>query len=93
MTPEGRLVAYIKQQVKSLGGLTRKCEWSNHAGAPDIFVMLAGKHFWVELKKEREHPRPIQLREHKLMRNAGCEVYVLDSKEKINELLNSKTVK
>lgn len=55
--------------------------------------MLAGKHFWVELKKEGEHPRPIQLREHKLMRNAGCEVYVLDSKEKINELLNSKTVK
>ena len=93
MTPEGRLVAYIKQQVKSLGGLTRKCEWPNHAGAPDIFVMLACKHFWVELKKEGEHPRPIQLREHRLMRNAGCEVYVLDSKEKINELLNSKTIK
>ena len=86
MTPEGKLVAYLKKRVKTFGGSTRKCEWSNHAGAPDQLVLLPGKHFWVELKQAGQKPRPIQLREHQIMREAGCEVYVVDSKEGIDNL-------
>ena len=88
MTPEGRLVDFLRRRVAELGGATRKCEWSNHAGAPDIFVMLSGVHFWVELKQYGQKPRPIQTREHGLMRQAGCAVYVLDSKDKINDRLS-----
>ena len=50
-------------------------------------MLLPGRHFWVELKQAGQKPRPIQLREHQLMREAGCEVFVLDSKEGIDNLI------
>lgn len=87
MTPEGKIVKYLKQKVKALGGETRKSEWSNHVGAPDQLVMLPGVHFWIELKAQGEKPRPVQLMEHEAMRKAGCRVYVADSPEAIDEIL------
>ena len=45
MTPEGKLVAYIRRRVRELGGLCRKCSWEGHAGAPDLLILLRGRRF------------------------------------------------
>ena len=80
MTPEGKVVAYIRRRVRELGGECRKCSWEGRVGAPDLLVMLRGRHFWIECKAPGESPRPTQVREHRLMRDAGgCIVYVADS--------------
>lgn len=90
MTPEGKLVAYIRRRVREMGGETRKCVWDGHAGAPDLFVMLRGRHFWIECKSPGESPRAIQLREHRAMRETGgCIVYVADSPESAEEILKN----
>lgn len=78
MTPEGKLVAYIKKTVKDAGGEVRKCEWAGHVGAPDLFIMVYGSHFWVECKAPGEKPRGTQMREIEKMRASGCTVLVID---------------
>ena len=91
MTPEGKIVAYIRKRVKALGGQVRKCSWEGHAGAPDLFVMLWGRHFWIECKAPGKSPREIQLREHEVMRETGgCKVFVADSQETAERILHDE---
>lgn len=91
MTPEGKIVGYLCKRVRELGGITRKCEWSNRVGAPDQFVMLWGKHFWVECKAPGKTPTTMQVREHKRMREAGgCSVYVVDSEHEVDLVLKKE---
>lgn len=76
MTPEGKVVSDVKKRVKALGGEVRKCVWVGHVGAPDLFIMFPGCHFWLEVKAEKGKLSPPQEREIARMRNAGCAVYV-----------------
>lgn len=88
MTPEGKLVSYIRRRVREIGGETRKCSWEGHSGAPDLLVMLRGRHFWVECKAPGESPRAAQCREHLKMREiGGCIVYVADCRETAERIL------
>lgn len=88
MTPEGKIVAYLCNRVKELGGITRKCEWSNRVGAPDQFVCVAGKNFWVECKAPGKRPTKMQEREHERMRElGGCKVFVADSESEVDFIL------
>lgn len=99
MTPEGEIQHYLIQRVKSLGGAVRKVRWENHIGAPDILVMLpevvsngpAGtipsERFLVEVKASRQKPRPTQTREHAELRKYGWRVEVVDSFERVDEVL------
>lgn len=78
MTPEAKVVQRIKTLVKSYGGGVRKVEWSGRRGAPDLLVLMPGRHFFVEVKAPGEKPRPEQLREHERLRAAGFDVFVSD---------------
>lgn len=91
MTPEGRLVVYLRRRVTSLGGETRKCAWTSHIGAPDQLVLFPSCriHFWVELKAPGKKPRRSQLREFDVLRRAGCAVFVADCPEDIEAILRS----
>ena len=90
MTPEGKVVAYIRRRVRELGGACRKCALEGRAGAPDLLVMLRGSHFWIECKAPGERPRPSQVREHKVMRETGnCRIYVADSREAAEDILKN----
>ena len=89
MTPEGKIVAYLKKVVREHGGLVRKVEWSGVRGAPDLLVMLYGRHVFVECKRPGEKPEPHQEREHKRMLEiGGCHVVVIDSEEAADELIS-----
>jgi len=88
---EERLV----DRVKELGGEVRKVKWIGRTGAPDRLVMLpsAGRELWehntiwVELKAPGKKPEPHQLREHARMRKMGQRVEVVDSYERVEEVL------
>lgn len=95
---EKRLV----QRVKDVGGECRKVKWIGRPGAPDRIVMLPMQYnimngfrqvaasertIWVELKAPGAKPEPHQLREHARMRKMGQRVEVVDSYERVEEIL------
>lgn len=80
MTPEGRIVCHIKKTVTSAGGAVRKVSWEGRAGAPDLLIMIGGRHWFIECKAPGESPRPSQTREFSIMEHlGGCCVEVIDS--------------
>ena len=88
MTPEGKIEKYFKKRVEETGGRTRKLKWIEHNGAPDRIAWwpCTGPIF-VELKKPGKEPTKRQKEEHRLMREDGLVVYVLDSKMKIDSFV------
>lgn len=76
-------------ETKRMKGLALKFTSPGFVGVPDRLVLLPkGKLAFVEVKKEGEKPRAIQISRHKLLRKLGFKVYVLDSKKQIKEILN-----
>ena len=102
-TRESQIETYLRQQVKIRGGEIRKVTWVGAASAPDRLVMLPnrdvldmpGHTLWVETKAPGKagtfpanaHERA-QAREHAKMRAVGQKVFVIDSYEGVDRLLN-----
>ncbi|EHU1404053.1 TPA: VRR-NUC domain-containing protein [Acinetobacter baumannii] len=84
---ESVIEKYLVDKVKALGGEVRKVKWISRNSAPDRLVMLPDNTFWAELKAPKEKPTPAQAREHERMRKMGQRVEVIDSIERIEELL------
>ncbi len=87
---ESKIEAYLVKRVKALGGEVRKVSFVGRKGAPDRVVMLPWGRFnliWVELKATGEKPEPHQLREHRRMQNMSQRVEVVDSFERVDEVL------
>lgn len=99
---ESQIEARLKQRALALGGEVRKVRWIGRSGAPDRLVMLPGTLFarngvttpvdipqtiWVELKAPGRKPTAAQAREHERMRKMGQRVEVVDSYERIEEIL------
>lgn len=79
---------YLVKRVKAMGGQIRKVQWIGRAGAPDRLVLLPERRsVWVELKAPGEKPTSMQIREHNRMRRLGELVEVIDSLERVEELL------
>ena len=84
--------AYLVKRVKQMGGMCNKLQWINRRGAPDRLVILPGRDaFWVELKRPGGKTEPHQAREHQRMRSLGCRIEVVDSFERVDEVLNAAT--
>jgi hypothetical protein len=93
---ERDIEAYLVRQAKALGGEVRKVQWIGRRGAPDRIVMLPDyrtsfaqgpETVWVELKAPGEKVKPHQAREHARMRCMGQRVEVVDSLERVDEVL------
>lgn len=79
------LESYIEKKVvarfQENGWLVRKLAWIGRVGAPDRILMKNSVCVFIEFKSKGEKPRPTQVIEHKKMRNAGMEIYVIDNIE------------
>lgn len=90
---ESLIEAYLVKKVKALGGEVRKVKWLGRNGAPDRLVLVRGyggvspQPFFVELKATGKTPESHQLREHARLEELGVRVVVIDSLEKVDELL------
>lgn len=78
---------YLIKRVKALGGEIRKLKYIARRSATDRLVLLPGRHFFAELKRSKVKAEDHQSREHKKLEWAGCEVHLLDTFEKIDEVL------
>lgn len=84
---ESTIENYLVERVKAMGGEVRKVRWIGRNGAPDRLVMLNGKAIFIELKAPGEKAKPHQVREHERMRRMGQRVEVVDSCERVDEVL------
>lgn len=84
---ESVVESYLKRRVKTLGGHCFKLRFINRIGAPDRLILLPGEFFMAELKKFGKKADTHQIRIHKLLRWAGIRVFVLDSKDAVDDVL------
>lgn len=86
---EKEIENYLKNKVKSMKGIAIKLNSMSMSGLPDRMVLLPkGIILFVELKRPGGKARPLQLVTHRLLKNLGFEVYVIDSKKQVEEVLN-----
>lgn len=82
---ERQLVAATKKRR----GLCLKWVSPGYAGVPDRIVLLPhGRIGFVEVKAPGEKPRKLQVSRHRLLRRLGFKVYVLDSPDDIEKILD-----
>ena len=75
--------------VKAKGGLAVKFTSPGFNGMPDRLVMFPGGRIaFVEVKKKGEKPRPLQLARHRLLRQLGFRVYILDDVAQIGGIID-----
>lgn len=85
---ERDIETYLRDQVKTAGGIAYKFTSPGNAGVPDRLVLLpGGRVVFVELKAPGKQPTPLQRRQQKRIRDLGFPVLVLDSKEGIDEFI------
>lgn len=85
---EKAIERYLRDQVKKLGGVCLKYSSANTAGYPDRVVLLpGGQTIWIELKSKGKKPTKLQAVRINQLASLGHRVFVADSKERINEIL------
>lgn len=92
---ESDIEEYLDKRVKELGGLRRGVNWKGRPSAPDDVVMLPSRIIWIECKEPggaakfpSDALEEAQAREHKRMRDMGQRVEVVDSYERVDEVLS-----
>ncbi len=79
---------YLIKKVSESHGMCIKMESSSMSGLPDRLCVLPGnKVFFVELKAPGKKPRALQKIVISNLKDLGCKVYVADSKELVDKIL------
>lgn len=88
MGPEARIEEYLRVQVGMVGGIAYKFTSPNRRSVPDrMCVFPTGEIIFVECKAPGKHPTPAQAREIARLRGLRCTVHVVDSKDRVDEVL------
>ena len=81
---------YLVKRVTWLGGKAYKFSSPSNRSVPDRLCCLPqGKIKFVECKATNKKPTPLQAKVIKYMRGLGHEVFIVDSKFKIDILINN----
>ena len=79
--------------VREHGGLALKFISPGTAGVPDRLVLLpGGRAVFVELKAPGKKLRPLQQKRKAQLQALGFRVYVIDSKEAIQQFIESEVM-
>ena len=75
-------------EAKKRGGLAVKFVSPGFDGMPDrILLMPEGRIAFVEVKASGKRPRPLQMARHKLLRELGFSVFILDDESQITKII------
>ena len=86
---EREIEEHLRLGVKRLGGIAFKFTSPGNAGVPDRLIVLPGNRiYFVELKRPGGEARPLQKMQIGRLRDLGCKVFVIDSKEGVDKFLN-----
>jgi hypothetical protein len=81
---------YLRDKVKDLKGKAYKWISPGNNGVPDRIVLFPGGSVaFIELKAPGKKATPLQLVQHKRLENLGFEVFVIDSKQGVDEFIKS----
>ena len=90
MPSEKTLEQKLVREIQRLGGWSIKILSIHVSGLPDRVCLLpGGRIFFAEIKTTGRKPTKIQLHIHKRIRSLGFQVEVVDSLEKINNILEN----
>ena len=79
----------LTMAVKKNGGIALKLVCPSFAGMPDRLILLPDGHVgFAELKAPGKKPRPLQKARHRLLRELGFKVYVIDDIAQIGGMLD-----
>ena len=79
----------VTAAVRRSGGLAIKLVSPGFNGVPDrLLLFMGGKAAFAEVKAPGQKPRPLQVRRMEQLRKLGFRVYVVDSVEKIGEMID-----
>ena len=87
--PEDYVEGYLRRQATNRGWLCYKFTSPGTSGVPDRIVIGNGLVVFAELKAPGEKPRPLQVKRIRDMRKRGARVEVIDSREGVDELIES----
>ncbi len=80
----------LVRAVRDSGGLALKFVSPGMAGVPDRLILFPGSRAaFCEVKAPGEKPRPLQVHRVEQLRALGFRVYVVDSEEKIGEVIRA----
>lgn len=79
----------LAAEVKKHGGIAVKLVSPSYAGLPDRLILLPdGIAAFAELKTPGKRPRTLQEARHRMLRELGFRVYVIDGEEQIGGMLD-----
>ena len=85
---EKNIEMYLRDRIKKVGGIAFKFISPGNDGVPDRLLCLpTGQVIFVELKAPGKTTRPLQDLQISRLRNLNFKVFIIDSKEKVDELL------
>lgn len=88
---EKEIENYLVRKIKNKKGIAYKFTSPGNSGVPDRLCLLPnGKIFFVELKFPGKNPRALQVNQITKITKLGQRVYVVDSKEKVDEVLETE---
>lgn len=88
---EKEIENYLVRKIKNKKGTAYKFTSPGNSGVPDRLCLLPnGKIFFVELKSPGKKPRALQVNQITKIMSLGQRVYVVDSKEKVDEVLETE---
>lgn len=92
MRTEAHLQAYLFRQAKRHQIFCRKMEASGRRGFPDV-LLINDRVVFIELKSPAGTGRlsALQIVEIKLLRHAGADVRIIDTKEAVDDLIAELT--
>ena len=85
---ESKLERQLVSGVERAGGLIYKFTSSGNAGVPDRLILISGKIYFVEVKAPGQKLRPIQQYQKRRIEEQGVKVFVVDSPESLEALIN-----
>lgn len=85
---EKEIEQYLVKRVKEIHGVCHKWVSPGNSGVPDRIVIHDGRVVFVEVKRPGGKPRADQIAVHEKLRSVGADVRVIDTKDKVNELIS-----
>ena len=84
---EKTIERYLVKQVEDRNGMCLKFNSDSMRGVPDRIVIMRGITAFIEVKAPGKKPREEQARCFDKMTDAGAEVFVVDSKEQVDDMM------
>ena len=83
------LEAKLRKEITARGGMALKLLSQLHRGLPDRLVLMpGGRTYFAEIKTTGKKPTTLQVHCHHDLIGLGFPVFVIDSTQKLEEMLN-----